>query len=142
MAIHCIHCGTELPDSAQFCLTCGKSPRGASDASTQQPISWETCEIGLGGKKESFLDKFGNLGTFSCSFYATAIGPSGPYLAKASPMRVQGWVKRDGHHNWVKDDHKEVAACNALIQQLVADGWESTGRGLEWYNYKFRRKVR
>lgn len=28
MAIHCIYCGTELPDVAQFCLTCGKPPRG------------------------------------------------------------------------------------------------------------------
>ncbi len=28
MSIHCIHCGTELPDIAQFCSTCGKPPKG------------------------------------------------------------------------------------------------------------------
>lgn len=33
MAIHCIHCGTKLPDAANFCLICGKPPRGASAAS-------------------------------------------------------------------------------------------------------------
>jgi len=36
MAIYCIHCGTQLPDSARFCLNCGNSPRG--DVSTQARI--------------------------------------------------------------------------------------------------------
>jgi hypothetical protein len=29
MAIQCVHCGTELPDDARFCLLCGKPPREA-----------------------------------------------------------------------------------------------------------------
>lgn len=39
MAIHCIHCGTELPDIAQFCLTCGKSPRGEAPATATPSVS-------------------------------------------------------------------------------------------------------
>jgi hypothetical protein len=41
MAIQCIHCGTELPDTAQFCLSCGKPPGGeaAAAAATQASAS-------------------------------------------------------------------------------------------------------
>ena len=39
MAIHCIHCGTELPDIAQFCQSCGKSPRGEAAAGAAPPGS-------------------------------------------------------------------------------------------------------
>ena len=36
MAIYCIHCGTQLPDVAQFCLKCGKSPRGDSQSTSSR----------------------------------------------------------------------------------------------------------
>lgn len=37
MAIYCIHCGTALPDIAQFCLSCGKPPRGEAAAVAAAP---------------------------------------------------------------------------------------------------------
>lgn len=46
MAIYCIHCGTELPDSAQFCLTCGKPPRGDTSAPITSQVNTSAPNAG------------------------------------------------------------------------------------------------
>jgi len=47
MTIHCMHCGAELPDNANFCLTCGKPPRGISAVSVTTSTKAEYKQIYL-----------------------------------------------------------------------------------------------
>ena len=125
----CLNCGTQLPDDASFCLKCGKPQK--TNVRTEEP-QWETCEIKW-EPKFSILSAGGH-------FWARAVGPRGVYSAGESQ-----YFKTNGFMSAVSFPAGKdcIAGQNALVERLVKDGWESTGgRGIEWYNDKFRRRVK
>jgi len=143
----CIDCGTELPDEANFCWKCGKPQRQdvQSDETDWEP-EWETCEIIYSKVEDNFV-----LGP-KLRFVAKATGPKGVYIAGKSPEfrgRYQrdllvgiGVIKPDTSiPASLKDKGANEALAN-LINMLVKEGWESTGKGLVWYNNLFRRRIR
>ena len=123
----CSKCGTQLPDEASFCWKCGTPQR--SNVRTEAP-QWETCEI----EWEPQFGTFSNGG----HFWARAIGPRGVYSAVKSQ-----YFKTDGFMSAISfPKGKEcIAGQNALVKQLVKDGWEPTGKGREWYSDTFRRRA-
>ena len=123
--MYCVNCGTELPDEANFCWKCGIAQPGASEVLAHK---WEYCEILAEDASFRFWARF--------RFSAKAVGPQGTYMAARSP---ETFSSPDPYSS----DRKHVAACDALVQKLVRDGWEPISeKGPRWYSYKFRRPVR
>lgn len=122
--MYCGKCGTELPEEANFCLKCG-TPRKPGVGSVEP--KYEFCEILYDGKKSLF--------SAYCFFWAKAVGSKGTYDAGKSDQFSANYPMAHVTHH--------VNPHNALINKLVADGWEPTGaRGEAWYNVRFRRLVR
>jgi hypothetical protein len=130
--MNCQYCGAQLPNDAKFCLICGKPQQTTIYANEQK---WETCEIerevdvSLGSQLKIFLNfllTFGFYGGgFGAKYRAKAIGTKGMYIIHETP-----YYKR------VKEEQKAV---EELVNRLVQDGWQSIGKGEQWFNYKFRR---
>lgn len=135
--MYCTNCGTKLPDEANFCSNCGKPVSG----STPKPIEekWETCEIVC----ENNWDKI----PFSTNLKGLIFGVTG---APKNYKFVTKKVDIDGIHTIIEtqkfyeldDPHQNAKQeINTMIDILVKDRWESTGRGEKWFNYKFRRRI-
>ncbi|SRR5258706_15586812 len=135
MATFCTNCGHELREGGKFCAECGTPVEGQGIPQTA-PIGWEYCEITFSVKKGGFLTV--NKG----SFFAQAVGPKGTYEAARSPIAFNtGAEMRFGGYGLSEDDRKTKAAHEEVVQALVSSGWEPTGRGEWWWEYKFRRQV-
>lgn len=117
--MYCTHCGSELPDCANYCLECGKSVQPAR----RKAPRFEHCEIVWSRKRGLFGAKV--------QYWAKAIGPNGTYCAARS-----GWD--DGEY---PDGKWHSIYVNSLIDTLVKNDWEPIGSGASWYNHKFRREV-
>ncbi len=136
----CHECGKSSDDSFKFCPHCGKPSPESNEINVNISSSdvWETCEIYFVEDKKSFLKS-------EYLFEASAIGAQGRYAAAwsevlkptffHSPLRLE-----DGEFYPHIDDSRPM--LDTLIKKLVNDGWQSTGRGEEWYSERFRRKVR
>ena len=123
----CSNCGTQIPDTSNFCLKCGHSQKVETEFNEPK---WETCEISV----EENISPLDFMLLFNTErFVAKAIGPKGPYIAATTEfhrgLRVIGSKKSD-------------QLLNEIITKLVEDGWESVGRGHFFYDYRFRRRVR
>jgi len=131
--MYCINCGTQLPDDAGFCLKCGTAQKPGPRFGEPK---WETCEIQIEDiKLESnpirLIPILGDLVAFvfglrditRCRYVVRSIGPKGMHTIADTGLVSQ----REGLEN--------------LIARLAQDGWESSGRGEQWYNYKFRRRA-
>lgn len=130
--LFCSSCGKELPNQANFCWNCGKPQKPGLPIDEPK---WETCEIdfewnGLFGKQ--FL-------------VAKAISPNGGYEA----VRIQ-LQKRMSHYEVRPSDEFPIPypqkstreTFEALVSQLMRDGWEPTSQGHLWYARQFRRRVK
>ena len=51
--MHCIHCGTQLPEGAKFCTACGRPVQAAPEATDQEPIVTEETAAGEEAAQES-----------------------------------------------------------------------------------------
>ena len=121
----CSNCGTELPTDAAFCWKCGKPTKPGTRA--EEPKG-ETCEI--------VYEEIYHVWYPEHKFWAQAIGANGRYSAGEIVFKNNSW-------NVLSDDRKTVAALDSLINKLVQEGWESTGdRGRNWFNHRFRRRVK
>ena len=130
----CISCGTHLPDEANFCWKCGKPQKPGIQPNKPK---WETCEI--------VSEKVRDGGVFSgdyLRFWAEAIGSDGQYSAGESAVFKGPYIV--GYPSFPNsDDQNTTVAHKTLIQKLVKDGWEpASDRGLNWWNYRFRRRVK
>jgi hypothetical protein len=85
-------------------------------------------------------------------FEATAIGPNGRYNAGEELLvprqRLKGSLKMGGDYTFSADSNNPIilhddsqVKLNNLIGRLYADGWQSVGRGNEWYNLRFKRYI-
>ncbi len=120
----CQSCGTQVPERANYCWKCGKPMRPG----VQKDDSFtETCEIIFQTDDPSY-----GIGSFS----AKAIGVFGVYVFGMS----------SGFHCEKAPDHMNpdhLSKLDGLINRLVEAGWEPTGEhGPEWWNHRFRRKVK
>jgi len=128
--MYCSNCGTQIAEDANFCSKCGESQTPHIQA---EELKWETCEIVW----EEVSASFGGLGRITGYFWAKAIGPNGVYESgRTQFFKIKGVWSPDSTYK------EDVAVHNALISQLVKDGWEpTTERGSTWWSHKFRRKA-
>lgn len=118
----CPNCGTQLLDEANFCWKCGKVQQGTTTTSNEP--QYEHCRIELVEVGYRLLQ-----GTFY-RFDADAIGTKGPYVAGQSK-------------EFIMSDKVQPAILDALIQHLVAGGWEAVEtKGSQWYQHSFRRRAK
>lgn len=76
--MHCLECGTKLPEDAKFCYNCG-TPVGKTGSSPIKDQQWEYCEVGL-KHKETWWS-----GRWPAAFIADAVSPvKGQYVALKS----------------------------------------------------------
>ena len=114
----CNNCGSEIRDDSNFCWKCGKPQKAGFEVDEPQ---WELCEIMYEPVGTGFFARFQN------KFIAKAIGPKGAYIAgQTSPI----------------NEREEDKFVDALVKKLVSDNWEPTGRGEQYWNYKFRRRIK
>jgi len=84
-------------------------------------IRSETCEIAWWR------------GYVKSDFYAKGDGSDDGYVVERSPLFK--WRSAEPPPR----TEPAVAACEALVGVLLAQGWEPAGRGTEWYSRRFRR---
>lgn len=141
MTIYCIHCGTQLPAIASYCLKCGKPVKGAITAAAQPASQVESCEI--------ICQSGGVLGGKSY-FVARALGPGGVYIAAVSTKKfrsVAGGSDSNGN-DWYQPDTYSwgskplaEAAFDEIVTTLSGDGWQQTLTGPAWWQCKFKRQI-
>jgi hypothetical protein len=135
----CINCGTQLPDEAKFCWKCGTPQKSSVQA---DELKWETCEIVWKMTSGALGLILGPIAGVKGYFWAKAIGPSGVYVAGKSQTIWVGNFYTGGPLPRERNQ-AHFAAHNALVAQLVNDGWEPTGdKGAEWWSNRFRRRVK
>jgi hypothetical protein len=116
--MYCSNCGTQLPDTANYCLNCGRPQKAKARKSEDQ---WEVCKI-----EDVYVGGFSP----KQQLQAKAAGPKGTYLAGSS-------------RKYKSNDKRGRDKClSDLISQLTADGWELVGTGDSWYEHTFRRRVK
>jgi hypothetical protein len=161
----CDGCGGSYDDQFKFCPHCGRAKSEPPTVNINVTLDdiWETCEIYLAynfEKPSAGLDKILGISRISWRFEATAIGPQGRYAAAWSDTLEP---QKNGRGDYFSkftgvrlDDHIHEqnptidrlirANCESkvddLINKLVKDGWQPTGRGQEWYSERFRRKIK
>jgi len=112
-------------------------------------MTLETCEIRIVYQKKSGLS--GAIGSRDWFFEATATGPNGQYSAGSEilvPRSIRINLKITGDYTFSSDSRNHIIIHNDarvkldnLIKRLYADGWQSIGRGNEWYNLQFQRNI-
>jgi hypothetical protein len=123
----CMACGAALSADASFCSSCGSAQTPeALQSRNDTHVRDEFCEVIVTQAADSgLLTKW--------AFVARAVGKEGLFEAGRSAS-----LKRDAREVWDADNER---ALNGLIAALGADGWEPTGRGAAWFEYRFRREV-
>jgi hypothetical protein len=86
----------------------------------------ETCEIRYTLDKTSMI-------YHTLQFWAEAEGANGRYRTGES-RRFRGTLEAN--------DVKAAEELGRLRARLKKDGWVETGRGTEWFSYKFSREAR
>lgn len=142
MAIYCMQCGTQLPDTAMFCLKCGKPVGGAVQSTPQPEPKWEYCEIVYDDpqskRKKAWTKTYSDI-----IFWAKGVGPAGTFNA----LPDEEFLGKIAEWGWDKvypstDSDADRKAVDALIARLGETGWELLpSKGESWFSYKFRRKV-
>jgi hypothetical protein len=116
--MYCRNCGQELPNEVLFCSNCG----------TSQDTGLHTCTIDY-EKLHPFVG-------FKFRFVAKATGSRGGYRAKEGPPFASSFV--DCPH---EEDPEAQAAYSAMVENLLADGWEYLGPQGLWCCGSFQRNV-
>jgi hypothetical protein len=163
----CQSCNRSYDDDFKFCPHCGKTN---SDPATliihvTSDDVWESCEtniVVLPYDKKKGKQTFwgtGGVNDLRWVFEATAIGTNGVYSAGQSDiLKGPGYwdlkpEEKNDYHYLTFDASKRIPAINlhrdtaqdkldVLIKQLTSQGWQSVGRGGEWWNERFRRRVK
>jgi len=127
--VKCGHCGYEAAQADRFCAHCGASlgearpPRSLVVIPTTETSGWELCEIDCWH------------GYVKCDFYARGLMPAGD--AEVGRSLPFWWWHRDPP----PQEGRALAAHQALVERLLADGWVPTGARRPWYAQRFRRSL-
>jgi tetratricopeptide (TPR) repeat protein len=105
----------------------GASSRLAPPVAQSHASQWEYCEIVARNK--------GTLGG-GLAFQAEVTGPQGRHVLIESGNFIvhAGFPPKDSATNRKRVD--------ALARTVLSDGWEQLPKGPDWYNYRFRRRIR
>ena len=117
----CDRCSGAVPAGAGFCPWCGAHRAEVEEVEAPAPHVWETAEIDLWR------------GYVKSHFYAVARGNGKPKVVAASgDFRLLG--------REVRPDAQAVRVAHAaVVEALVAAGWEEVEPGEAWYKRRFRR---
>jgi hypothetical protein len=119
----CEECGGAVPTGAGFCPWCGdaRSVSAEPEVEPLPPSMWETAEIGVWR------------GYVKSHFYALARdNGEAKVLAESDDFRLRG--------REVRPETEAVrAAHTAVVEALVAAGWEEVDSPGPWYALRFRR---
>jgi hypothetical protein len=136
-AVMCPNCGKELPDDANFCISCGRLQK----AGLTVPIlrtKYELCEIDY-FVEEGFLNRKGLFGAVELGTQRKHLfGESESFLLSFEQMRGVGYW---GPKQILTRTSEAFSVFNALVDRLVDEGWEQTGWGHFWYSEQLRRRV-
>lgn len=128
----CIHCGTELPDTAAFCRKCGRAVQEPIENPLSIPLE-EVDEKGIICCVE-VKEKFGIFPKDQLEFRAMVNRSGKDECVAVSPLFNAG-VGDLYQSN--KKNRRHVAALDSLIDDLRDSGWQvtpATGTGKAWYN--------
>lgn len=119
----CSNCGTRLPDDANFCLKCGK----AQHVGIQSPdeAKWETCMIELSDPHDIRHYKI----------WVDVVGANGKQVIMKREYKARFFEHSADTSNRLGVIIKEI------VNALVEDGWESTGKRAYWWQYTFKRPI-
>lgn len=144
----CEGCGSSYDDTLKFCPYCGRRKPEPESVLIQVEVSdrdkWETCEIQRHPYREHMrVSDSGGSAYEEGYLYARALGPEGMYRAGISPIYLLKAVTttRLGVPGAKFTFSGIQPAHTFLVNQLIRDGWEATGRGKEWWQHQFRRRV-
>jgi hypothetical protein len=127
--VRCGQCGYEAAQDDRFCAHCGASlgearaPRSLVVMAAAETSGWEICEI------ECWH------GYVRCDFYARGLMPAGDEEVGRSPLF---WWR---HRDPPPQEGSALIAHQALVDRLLADGWEPIGARRPWYAQRFRRSL-
>jgi hypothetical protein len=123
----CTSCGARMLHQAKFCWNCGQPQK--PPVRIRMP-RWETCEILV---SDGIDGECGML--WYHHFWARATGLQGDYCAG----RSAGFYRPD----WEPQPEHAARQHEALVWQLLKEGWEPTGEcGRKWWVARFRRGIR
>jgi predicted nucleic acid-binding Zn ribbon protein len=136
--MYCTVCGTKLRFGANFCSHCGEPRKQDMQAVQTTEEQWEYCEI-----IDEVVKKVGIFEDSIIRFWTKAIGPNGSYSAGTTENLASN-ANGPAFSFYGKKHYQEQSKhVDALVAQLLRDGWVITQTDSErWWNYKFRRKVR
>jgi hypothetical protein len=127
--VRCGHCEYEAAQYDRFCAHCGallseaRAPRSLVVMPAAETSGWETCKIDCWH------------GYVKCDFYARGLMPTGDGEVSRSPPFW--WWHRDPP----PQEGRALAAYQALVERLLADGWVPAGARRPWYAQRFRRSL-
>ncbi len=125
----CKACWKWIDEGSVFCKFCGKPQKAKEQVragSESEGTQWEMCQIERIDVKPHFMgfgwrDKFG----------AEAVGPKGKYIAAETEEFGGG-----------QQNYELKAMVDKLVKRLIADRWEPLPKGGEWWQFRFRRRIK
>lgn len=125
----CVNCGTQLPDDANFCSKCGQPCRPDFEAPKEL---WEECVIEYEVVKSAYLYRGDEV-----KFVARAVGPAGDEYTAGESATFQVSPL------YCLPTRNDLDILNELIDKLVREGWEKTGKTNSdfFWEYTFKRKI-
>ena len=114
--MHCMNCGTELPDVANFCWKCGEPVKPASNAG---PITeYEHCSI-----ESRSLDGqvYGGRGVIEAKVGDRVVAEVGYELRVPGFWERHGSLRDETVDEWGRVGH---LAYVELVSKLTSMGWE------------------
>src|SRR5438552_17945542 len=121
--MYCANCSRDLPDDANYCMTCGGTLFTSEKLEVAEPEpGYEACQV--------FLLRYNQppLGQCFC-FRAINVSPTGVNVIKDSkqvfPITTKGKLNNDEDTEKTYDD---------FLQALAEEGWKYESPGADWYN--------
>ena len=125
--MYCITCGTKLGDDLAIC-NCRTTHELEMSAVQPQP-TWETCEIVLAIVRENVFSRV-------VRWEVHIDTPRGVLdVARSPEFRIRTNSAR------IEATSTEGGYVDDLVKRLVLDGWEPLPRGVDWFSFRFRRRV-
>jgi hypothetical protein len=151
----CEGCSSSYDEKYKFCPFCGRAAPQPASNNVLSADEWEFCEIELFFVKQpSMLNDF--LTSTNRVFHAVQVTDQGRVsaghseeliapipLIKGSGLSPFTWHIKPDFQGYEKPVFQQGAYTkhDNFVKSLCSDGWQYVGKGNEWYNMKFRRRV-
>ncbi|KYZ75408.1 hypothetical protein AXX12_14780 [Anaerosporomusa subterranea] len=120
--MNCAHCGTILPEQANFCLQCGAVQQ-------TKVVDKLVCNVVF----RQVDEKWSLFGKEICRF--EAVGEDGATIAVSDKFTLTGFEIYGPNEK----NRKYKAAFDGLVKKLLAEGWKQTEKaGKQWFELQFQ----